>query len=76
MCVGWCGESGGGSGIPAFPTGDCEVAMSLFEEFVKTPDVLEALRGLRFRSERAWDDALWVPETRPWSLTCRDGSRC
>ena len=31
--------------------------MSLFEEFVKTPDVLEALRGLTFRSERAWDDA-------------------
>ena len=19
---------------------------------------------------------LWVPETRPWSLTCRDGGRC
>ena len=19
---------------------------------------------------------LWVPETRPWSLTCRDASRC
>ena len=31
--------------------------MSLFEEFVKMPDVLEALRGLRFGSERAWDDA-------------------
>ena len=30
--------------------------MSLFEGFLKTPDVLEALRGLRFRSERAWDD--------------------
>ena len=20
--------------------------------------------------------ALWVPETRPWSLTCRDAGRC
>ena len=30
--------------------------MSLFEEFVKTPEILEALRRLRFRSERAWDD--------------------
>lgn len=30
--------------------------MSLFEEFVNTPEVREALRRLRFRSERAWDD--------------------
>ena len=22
------------------------------------------------------DSALWVPETLPWSLTCRDGGRC
>ena len=21
-------------------------------------------------------DTLWVPETRPWSWTCRDGGRC
>ena len=21
-------------------------------------------------------EALWVPETRPWSLTCRDAGRC
>ena len=59
MCVGWGVESGGGSGTPGIPHRRLsrDVAMSLFEEFVKTPDVLEALRGLRFRSERAWDDA-------------------
>ena len=22
------------------------------------------------------EDTLWVPETRPWSLTCRDAGRC
>ena len=22
------------------------------------------------------ETALWVPETRPWSLTCRDAGRC
>ena len=25
---------------------------------------------------RSGDGALWVPETRPWSLTCRDVGRC
>ena len=57
--VGWGGESGGGSGTPgiAHRRLSLEGAMSLFEEFVKMPDVLEALRGLRFGSERAWDDA-------------------
>ena len=27
------------------------------------------------RPKRPWR-GLWVPETRPWSLTCRDAGRC
>ena len=27
-------------------------------------------------AERRRPDSLWVPETRPWSLTCRDAGRC
>ena len=23
-----------------------------------------------------WNQRLWVPATRPWSLTCRDAGRC
>ena len=27
-------------------------------------------------SRTGWLVTLWVPETRPWSLTCRDAGRC
>ena len=30
-------------------------------------------------TDQAWIETLfglWVPETRPWSLTCRDAGRC
>ena len=27
------------------------------------------------RSNSTWSPSLWVPETRPWSLTCRDAGR-
>ena len=31
----------------------------------------------RFRKKYLNDDiCLWVPKTRPWSLTCRDAGRC
>ena len=26
--------------------------------------------------DREWSHGVWVPETRPWSLTCRDAGRC
>ena len=41
-----------------------------------------ALVRLAVRSRRSKDleiivrETLWVPETRPWSLTCRDAGRC
>ena len=34
------------------------------------------LRGQPTKAQRWLDAALWVPETRPWSLTCRDAGRC
>ena len=44
------------------------------------PQGLRAVR--RYRRANGTPDlpglwhTLWVPETRPWSLTCRDGGRC
>ena len=35
-----------------------------------------SLRPRSGRSSTTPESTLWVPETRPWSLTCRDGGRC
>ena len=37
---------------------------------------LQARPVLAARSEQTEQAALWVPETLPWSLACRDGGRC
>ena len=46
--------------------------------YTRERDDLEAVRNTLGMSEQEMlkELTLWVPETRPWSLTCRDAGRC
>ena len=73
---------GAGTGCPG---GMLYLSVFDFEESLDLvtltgPDSPRLPHSVVIASDGAWEPllspALWVPETLPWSLTCRDGGRC